>query len=89
MNRMNRGAFLGAVLAGMAFGGFVANLTPAQKAISERAIAPTAVTRKQFWGGGAGGRKRRGARPGWSVAEGKRRACKSRNRLRHKARARG
>lgn len=82
---MNRGAFLGAMLAGMAFGGVIANVTPAQKAVYERAIAPTVVTRKQFWGGGAGGRRGDG-RPGWTVAEGKRRATKRRNRLRHKAR---
>ena len=57
----------------------------ATKAVMER-VAISPETRRQIRSTRQAGDRWYGSRPGWSVAEGKRRARKRRNQLRQKAR---
>lgn len=87
---MRRSALIGALLAATLPWATLVAPSLSSKAFIERAISPMpSAERKRSSGKWSGHCRRSSNAPGWSVPEGKRRATKRRNQLRHKARARG
>lgn len=84
MMRASRSVLMAAALG--VLGGCTAINTVPPKAVVERLALAPETARKRDMAGSRGAARHRGRRPGWSVAEGKRRARRRRNQLRHKAR---
>lgn len=82
--RASRSVLIAAAL-GLLGGLTAVNTAPAKAVVERVALAPETV-RKRHSGGRPGAVRPRGGRPGFTVAEGKRRARKRRNQIRHKAR---